>query len=160
MCSSGTSTSMSLGRYTANDIYTAGMTAYAPEPRWKRYRASGGARHPHVRRARCTMESARASAARRARRVTASCTASSGTAARLAASTKPSSFCSVSFRFPLLLTACNPDTLLICCRTRKKSQKVADLASRKLIKDTSKSCPGCKRRIEKNGGCDHITCKS
>jgi hypothetical protein len=44
-------------------------------------------------------------------------------------------------------------------RTRKKAHKAADAASRKLIKRTSRSCPGCKRYIEKNGGCDHITCK-
>ena len=28
------------------------------------------------------------------------------------------------------------------------------------IASTAKECPGCKSEIEKNGGCDHMTCKS
>jgi hypothetical protein len=34
-----------------------------------------------------------------------------------------------------------------------------DIVTRQLIATTTRSCPGCKRYIEKNGGCDHITCE-
>ncbi|KAF2876945.1 hypothetical protein BDV95DRAFT_465034, partial [Massariosphaeria phaeospora] len=40
--------------------------------------------------------------------------------------------------------------------TRKKAEEEA---SKKLIKETAKKCPGCKWNIEKNTGCDHMTCK-
>ncbi|CAF0942659.1 unnamed protein product [Rotaria sordida] len=33
-----------------------------------------------------------------------------------------------------------------------------DAGTRKWIKRYSKKCPGCQSNIEKNGGCDHITC--
>lgn len=32
-------------------------------------------------------------------------------------------------------------------------------ASRGIIKDTSKRCPGCGVRIEKDAGCDYMKCK-
>lgn len=31
--------------------------------------------------------------------------------------------------------------------------------SEEAIEQMAKQCPGCKTRIEKNGGCDHMTCK-
>jgi hypothetical protein len=44
-------------------------------------------------------------------------------------------------------------------RTRGKAHKPTDVATQQLIQATTRSCPGCKRYIEKNGGCDHITCE-
>lgn len=32
-------------------------------------------------------------------------------------------------------------------------------ASARAVHQISKACPNCKRRIEKRGGCDHMTCK-
>ncbi|KAF2797013.1 hypothetical protein K505DRAFT_322868 [Melanomma pulvis-pyrius CBS 109.77] len=43
-------------------------------------------------------------------------------------------------------------------RTDSKIKKAEDSASRKLIKELAKKCPGCKWNIEKNNGCDHMTC--
>lgn len=45
-------------------------------------------------------------------------------------------------------------------RTDSKIKKAEDSASRKLIKELAKKCPGCKWNIEKNNGCDHMTCKN
>lgn len=50
--------------------------------------------------------------------------------------------------------------LLTVERTNKKLKKEEEKASKNLIKSISKSCPGCKRPIEKSYGCDHMTCKS
>jgi hypothetical protein len=44
-------------------------------------------------------------------------------------------------------------------RTDKKLKKREEAASRKLIAETTKQCPGCKRSIEKSFGCDHMSCK-
>jgi hypothetical protein len=44
-------------------------------------------------------------------------------------------------------------------RTNSKMRKAEESASRKLIKELAKKCPGCKWNIEKNDGCDHMTCK-
>lgn len=44
-------------------------------------------------------------------------------------------------------------------RTNKNIKKEEEKASKTLIKKISKSCPGCKRHIEKSYGCDHMTCK-
>jgi hypothetical protein len=44
-------------------------------------------------------------------------------------------------------------------RTRGKADNPTDVATRQLIESTTRPCPGCKRYIEKNGGCDHITCE-
>ncbi|KAF2270912.1 hypothetical protein CC78DRAFT_5996 [Lojkania enalia] len=43
-------------------------------------------------------------------------------------------------------------------RTDGKIKKAENEASRKLIKETAKKCPGCKWYIQKNYGCDHMTC--
>ncbi|KAK4540528.1 hypothetical protein LTR36_009166 [Oleoguttula mirabilis] len=42
---------------------------------------------------------------------------------------------------------------------RVKAQPEEEEASAKALKKMAKLCPGCSRKIEKNGGCDHITCK-
>lgn len=44
-------------------------------------------------------------------------------------------------------------------RTNGKLKKAEEEASRKVVEKTTKACPGCKRPIEKNRGCDHMTCK-
>ena len=44
-------------------------------------------------------------------------------------------------------------------RTNKKLKKDEEAASKKLILETTKKCPGCKRSIEKRSGCDHMTCE-
>jgi hypothetical protein len=44
-------------------------------------------------------------------------------------------------------------------RTDRKTKEAEESASRKLIKELAKKCPGCKWNIEKNDGCDHMTCK-
>jgi hypothetical protein len=36
----------------------------------------------------------------------------------------------------------------------------AEKRSEKVIKQLAKRCPGCKRYINKNGGCRHMSCKS
>jgi hypothetical protein len=37
---------------------------------------------------------------------------------------------------------------------------VAEKKSEKVIKKIAKRCPGCRRYINKNGGCPHMSCKS
>lgn len=46
-------------------------------------------------------------------------------------------------------------------RTNKSIKKGEEEASRALIAQTTKKCPGpnCGKNIEKNNGCDHMTCK-
>jgi hypothetical protein len=44
-------------------------------------------------------------------------------------------------------------------RKDSKIKKAEENASQQLIKKLAKKCPGCKRNIEKNNGCDHMTCK-
>lgn len=34
-----------------------------------------------------------------------------------------------------------------------------DEESQKVIAATAKACPGCKVKIQKNGGCEHMSCK-
>jgi hypothetical protein len=36
--------------------------------------------------------------------------------------------------------------------------KDQEAASEKMVKKISKECPGCKRRIQKAGGCEHMQC--
>ncbi|OCK79708.1 hypothetical protein K432DRAFT_426286 [Lepidopterella palustris CBS 459.81] len=43
-------------------------------------------------------------------------------------------------------------------RTDGTQRRAEEMASEKLIKGTTKKCPGCKWNIEKNYGCDHMTC--
>ncbi|KAF2031325.1 hypothetical protein EK21DRAFT_63624, partial [Setomelanomma holmii] len=50
------------------------------------------------------------------------------------------------------------DKQLIPCRTNKDIKKQEEAASKKIIEQTTKRCPGCKRSIEKSFGCDHMTC--
>jgi hypothetical protein len=38
-------------------------------------------------------------------------------------------------------------------------KKNEEEASRLLVEEISKQCPGCKRPVEKVDGCDHMTCK-
>jgi hypothetical protein len=38
-------------------------------------------------------------------------------------------------------------------------KKKEEEASRLLVEEISKQCPGCKRPVEKVDGCDHMTCK-
>jgi hypothetical protein len=45
------------------------------------------------------------------------------------------------------------------CRTDKKIKKEEEKASKRLMNTIAKTCPGCKRPIEKSYGCDHMTCK-
>ena len=40
------------------------------------------------------------------------------------------------------------------------AQDMFNAASEAKIASTAKECPGCKSKIEKDGGCDHMTCKS
>jgi len=42
---------------------------------------------------------------------------------------------------------------------RNKSTKTEEDSSQQWIKNRSKKCPKCHVNIEKNGGCDHMTCK-
>jgi hypothetical protein len=44
-------------------------------------------------------------------------------------------------------------------RTDRNLKKQEEIASKKIISQTTKKCPGCKRSIEKSFGCDHMTCK-
>ncbi|KAF1841757.1 uncharacterized protein K460DRAFT_255016, partial [Cucurbitaria berberidis CBS 394.84] len=43
-------------------------------------------------------------------------------------------------------------------RTNKKLKRAEEAASKQLILETTKKCPGCKKTIEKSYGCDHMTC--
>ncbi|KAF9698689.1 hypothetical protein EKO04_002967 [Ascochyta lentis] len=43
-------------------------------------------------------------------------------------------------------------------RTNKKIRKEEERASKRLMQEIAKICPGCKRPIEKSYGCDHMTC--
>lgn len=51
-------------------------------------------------------------------------------------------------------------------RRREEAEKAAaqrrqeEEASAAIIKDTAKECPKCRSNIEKNRGCDHMTCKT
>ena len=45
-------------------------------------------------------------------------------------------------------------------RANNKIKKAEESASIKLIKELAKQCPECKWNIEKNDGCDHMTCKN
>ena len=46
-------------------------------------------------------------------------------------------------------------------RTRVLRQhRVQESKSKIIIEKTTKKCPQCKANIEKNGGCDHMSCKS
>ena len=42
---------------------------------------------------------------------------------------------------------------------KKKQNEVEEKASLKKIKESCKDCPSCKKKIEKVGGCDQMTCK-
>ena len=42
--------------------------------------------------------------------------------------------------------------------TRVLDQDMDDLTMQ-WLNDNSKECPNCKQRVEKNGGCDHMTCR-
>jgi hypothetical protein len=44
-------------------------------------------------------------------------------------------------------------------RNNDSLKKEEEEASRLLLKEMSKQCPGCKRHIEKIDGCDRITCE-
>jgi hypothetical protein len=44
-------------------------------------------------------------------------------------------------------------------RTNKHIKKEEEKASKRLMAETTKRCPGCKRSIEKSFGCDHMTCE-
>ena len=44
-------------------------------------------------------------------------------------------------------------------RTNSTIKNAEESASKKLIKELAKQCPGCEWNIEKNDGCDHMTCK-
>jgi hypothetical protein len=44
-------------------------------------------------------------------------------------------------------------------RTNKSLKKQEEAASKKLILESTKKCPNCKRSIEKSFGCDHMTCE-
>lgn len=43
-------------------------------------------------------------------------------------------------------------------RTDGAIKKAEEEASKRLMKQIAKKCPGCKRNIEKRDGCDHMTC--
>lgn len=43
---------------------------------------------------------------------------------------------------------------------RKEARKVEDDMSEAIIIVTTKNCPRCKYAIEKDGGCDHMTCSN
>ncbi|KAF2109151.1 hypothetical protein BDV96DRAFT_472576, partial [Lophiotrema nucula] len=43
-------------------------------------------------------------------------------------------------------------------RTDQSLKKAENEASKKLIQQMAKKCPGCKWNIEKHDGCDHMTC--
>jgi hypothetical protein len=43
--------------------------------------------------------------------------------------------------------------------TDKSVKKQEEVASKKLILESTKKCPGCKSAIEKSWGCDHMRCK-
>ncbi|KAF1938647.1 hypothetical protein EJ02DRAFT_354090 [Clathrospora elynae] len=43
-------------------------------------------------------------------------------------------------------------------RKNKYLKRAEELATQKLMRDTTKKCPGCKRKVEKSYGCDHMTC--
>jgi hypothetical protein len=45
-------------------------------------------------------------------------------------------------------------------RTNANIKAEEEEASKKLLAATTKQCPGCKRPIEKNMGCDHMECES
>jgi hypothetical protein len=64
--------------------------------------------------------------------------------------------------------ACGYRSCVLCNRMWHQSETCAQVddrlaraeeASKNLVGKISKQCPGCKSRIEKNGGCDHMTCK-
>ena len=44
-------------------------------------------------------------------------------------------------------------------RKSGKKHRDEEAASEKLIAETTKKCPKCDSNIEKNEGCDHMTCK-
>ena len=44
------------------------------------------------------------------------------------------------------------------CTEYDKLKKKSDFATVKYISKETKACPGCSIPIEKDGGCDHITC--
>lgn len=44
-------------------------------------------------------------------------------------------------------------------RESGKKHEDEKVASEKTIKKTTKKCPQCNSNIEKNQGCDHMTCK-
>ncbi|KAF2501288.1 hypothetical protein BU16DRAFT_451626, partial [Lophium mytilinum] len=43
-------------------------------------------------------------------------------------------------------------------RTDGTQKREEEKASEKLIRETAKKCPGCKGKVEKMSGCDHMTC--
>jgi hypothetical protein len=45
-------------------------------------------------------------------------------------------------------------------RTQNKKRGARDLKTRKWLNKKTKTCPGCGWGIEKNQGCDYITCES
>lgn len=44
------------------------------------------------------------------------------------------------------------------CKEYDESIKQSDFATADYISRETKGCPGCSIPIEKDGGCDHITC--
>lgn len=49
--------------------------------------------------------------------------------------------------------------MLTSFRTNKIFKREEEKASKKLMAKIAKTCPGCKRPIEKSYGCDHMTCE-
>lgn len=51
----------------------------------------------------------------------------------------------------------------VTCRWRRnrrdKAKKAGEKATTTYLKANSKACPGCGAHIEKDGGCDHMTCR-
>ncbi|KAG9307464.1 hypothetical protein G9A89_017294 [Geosiphon pyriformis] len=45
-------------------------------------------------------------------------------------------------------------------RERAEEARRAEQATNNLIQSNTKACPRCKSKIEKNGGCNHMTCKA
>lgn len=44
------------------------------------------------------------------------------------------------------------------CRQYEQSRRVDERLARAYVSATSRPCPGCRKPIEKNGGCNHMTC--